>query len=301
VIEGEEGNVGGSYHSQRIRIRIDVELPVEDVAYVARHELCHALDFQTSLADGPQDALDAYAERLYDPEVGGLPWEEDARYRRSEAVARICEVGPVVAAAIAEPCPGELPLLASLGSFAMTEIWAGLPAGPQPELGEPTTTSFQIGSFVSLSLDPTTDPEIVRLVTSDAADHETTDHVDVRTGDRVESAPEPVPTVAEGIVFGPTLERVVPFRAAGWPDRVLVAAWFDIRGFAFGRAEYPEERLLWSDGTGWSAVPVCLPGSPISEEDDPMPWDIFPAQDQVWYAEGDGQEVGWSPVTDGSR
>jgi hypothetical protein len=141
-------------------------------------------------------------------------------------------------------------------------------------------------------------PDTLQLTTYDADHVENTYALDLRSGEQIEPDPDlvTVPSVVEEIVLGHGLESVIPFAATGGPDQALVAAFFEIVAFDFELSDYPRERLLWSRGGSWSAVPLCLPGSWLESEADPVRWEIFTAQDELWYAEGDGQKVWWSPV-----
>jgi hypothetical protein len=286
--------IQGRYRLTSRRVLLHEGLSLENVPSVLRHELCHALDFQTDLARPPHEALEAYAERLYDPEHGALPRDWPARERRSEALANLCEIGPTLASALVTPCHGEPPLLSELGAFAQAQIWRGVEAlVPLP--AEPPV-SFVAGDFERFSLRPSKEPDLIRLELSDTEGWDTAYALDLYTAERLGSGWD-LDLASEEVEEVPphyALEEVHPFRAAGGPQQALVAGLFELEAFGFGSADAPRERLLWSAGDGWAALPLCVPGDWL--EGEPGHWDIFAADDQVWYAEGDGQRVWWSPV-----
>ncbi|MEQ1568345.1 MAG: hypothetical protein ABMA64_22090 [Myxococcota bacterium] len=296
-MEGDDEALGGWYEDGEVRI--DAELPTASVAYVVRHELCHAFDLQTGLADAPHPTLDAYVDRLFDPALGGIDPYGDARARRSEAVARICEVGPLVARALASPCPEDPPLTTSLAAFALTWIWSGLPTGPEVRLGVPIFADGFVGPYRDLWFEPTTDPGRILLTTHDELHETAFHHFELDSGVEVEFDPDLETTTLStgGIEVGPGFERTLPFRAAGVPGASLLAALTNLRGFAVGSAEFPEERLFWSDSAGSAPVPVCLPGVPVHGITDPTLWNIFPADGELWYGEGDGERAWWFAVS----
>jgi hypothetical protein len=293
------GELWGQYRSNTRRVLLDEAMPVEDVSVVVRHELCHALDYQAGLGDKSHEAIDAYAERLSNLPNSGLSRDDPPRQRRSEALARICEVGPTVAAAASVSCPSESPLLVELASFALTEIWLGVPPGPPPVPQEPPVSFAPPDApFLAFELQPTEDPDLLQLEIAHLGEDPPPYTLDLQTGAQVEPEPEvaPADNAEEVVPPGPPLERTFLLEAVGWPDLAAMTVFLDIKAFPIDEPGGPRERMLWWDGERWSAVPLCLSGSWLDFEQDPPQWDLFTAQDQVWYAEGDGQQVWWSPV-----
>lgn len=308
VFEATDEGMAGWYRDRDRRIAIDEELATlyDEAAFmvipgVLRHELCHALDYQTELAAEPHETLDAYADLLFDPQRGAQDWRDDPRSRRSEAFAEICGLGPILAASLAEPCPGESPLLAELASFALSDIWRNVTFGAPPVLVEPLVTSGPFEPFVGVSPKPTNQPDVLRLDVYHTDDSSTPYAVDLHSGEQadLQTDLETVPSVVEGLSLGWALDKSVAFTAAGWPDQALLGT----KGFLLDAfdGEYPDRtrsRLLWFSGEGWSPFPVCPPDEDGSNR---FMWGIFTAQDAVWYAYGDGQVVRWASVMEQSR
>lgn len=294
----EPGTAGLHWRTTR-RIRLAENLPLNEVSTTLRHELCHALDYQAGLADKPDEVLDTYAERLYDPNLGGLEREGGRRQRRSEAVAEICEVGPFVASAAAISCPGDSPLLADLASFAIAEIWRGVPAEPALLPRQPAV-SFEPpdAPFWAFALWPTDDPDLLQLEVATEGEYPPPYTLDLQTGALVEPESEPnvVDSAQDFAEQAPALEKALFLEAVGWPEHTAMVVLLDIEAFPLDVPQSPRERLLTWDGQRWSAVPVCLPGSYLDFETDIPRWDLFTTNGEIWYANADERAVWWSPL-----
>ncbi|MEZ4235454.1 MAG: hypothetical protein R3F59_04690 [Myxococcota bacterium] len=125
-----DDHVDGMYRRTTAQVVLDEALSADVVRIALRHELCHALDWQEGLLDAPDAAFDAAGDLLFSPFGADLPYDEDRRGRRSEALAQVCEVGPFGAVARATRCDGEPEVGAALAAFAWERVWRGAPAVP---------------------------------------------------------------------------------------------------------------------------------------------------------------------------
>jgi hypothetical protein len=276
----------GSYNRRRGRIEVSEAGEVSSTRVVVRHELCHAIADHHDLVEQPVPFLDAIGDAIYaDGGIAADVPNRSARWRRSEALAQLCEGGAVMATALAESCPGEDPDFAAGFRFLLEEVWQEYvePAAPPP-LGGPIASievpawaaEAEVGFGVGvaegedlLHLRYGNESEVVHLLTGQRWD-----------GDfpsRFVSPPEDVP---DGIPPGGYVPETI-----GWEEGPAVAEmWFTIFGPGWNK------RLLWSDGGAWAFVPDgCVTW-------DSQRTDLFAAQGRVWFAWLDGGVASWVPV-----
>jgi hypothetical protein len=272
------------------KIVLDSELELHDVRRIVRHELCHALDYAEDLQAEPNAPFDEYGDLLFDPVSPVLDYEENARGRRSEALARTCEIGPFGAVVLSEPCPGEPPLARELSTWASSHVWSDFALeAPWPEPGPPHATwedplVATEGPLEALSISPAAEPTVLMFSLA-YAERGSQVTVDLHTGEFVnppqlelgEHVTEPPAGLPVGGGF---------YTALGWPSGpggALVD--FPIRSLQGSWAR----RLLASDGGAWALVgDGCL--------DDSIPEAIFTADGELWFAWGDGTGVSWAPM-----
>jgi hypothetical protein len=84
----------GAFSPRTGRIVLADDLTPEDLQDVLGHELCHALDFAEDLVARPVAEFDALGFEVVDPRRGGRPVQGSERFRRREAFAAWCALGP---------------------------------------------------------------------------------------------------------------------------------------------------------------------------------------------------------------
>ncbi|MEZ4237719.1 MAG: hypothetical protein R3F59_16535 [Myxococcota bacterium] len=279
----------GQYDSVHQRVRLDHALHGAVLERVLRHELCHALDFQEDLVADPDPRWDDQVRTLFRLGAVDTAGLDGPRIRRSEAFARYCELGPLVAHALRDPCPEEAPEDTDVFRFLARRVWRASDVPPLPPLGEPHASWVPPQppyTFDVLGLD---DPGRIALRLDSGVD------VSFVTLDLDSGAPVPDPGLAPFLPDAPLpagLEGVCP----------LYADFSSAAGFAAGPAAvvarfwlYPGAsagRVLADDGSGWAPLPGCVP---------PGPSDVFATADgRVWLAWTDGGRIAWAALLEGA-
>jgi hypothetical protein len=260
----------GQFRPSQDDVKLNRDLAIGEVRWVVRHELCHALDYAEGLVEQPSPLFDHLVTQLK-----GQAGPTD-RARRSEVLAEACNVGPFGAEALAtQPCPADPPEAEELFGWIARHVWSEYdPADPAAPLG-PALASGPAPEAGPLSVSPSVEPGLVDVVGLPFA-------VDLHTGEpsgQVPAAgdaanPPPTTTPLGGVV------RL----GVGWPSGPGAA----VVDYTLKSQGPAGSRLVWSDGLDWSPV-GCVDAS-----DD---WDLFTAEDQVWYAWRE-QAVSWTPIGD---
>lgn len=285
----EPRDAAGSTRLHTHAVRLDVDLDDDDVRWVLRHELCHALDFEEDLTTPRIPLLDRFADDLF--AEGGFVEpervENDPRLRRSEALAAACSLGHLVAQAASTPCDDDPPVFADLADWLNERVWTGdLP--PVATWSAVPTATFPTSIVPDhIDVDPTADGGLLLRVRR-TADGSTKllppTLVDLDTG-------APSPSGAYELADAteeepPGLESKMDVDATGWTDGPA-AAW--------GRSD------LWH--LGWSAPHLYVYDSPEAGWRAASPGcalpaqALFPADGRVWAAWAEGESVVWAPVT----
>jgi hypothetical protein len=274
--------VAGLFRRGPARVLLDDSLSPMDVHVMLRHELCHALDHAEGLLDDKTPSFDEYGDILAEKNV--LYAGDGARDRRSEALAHVCETGPLGTVAFATPCTGEPRIGSDLGSWTRSEVWKGFEPPPEgPKLGQPAagTSYAPSGEWQTFDITSTLEPDRVTLHVG-YLDSSAAIEVDVNTGEFASYAdsaassddpPDGLPPASYELAFG-------------WPDGPGGA----VAEFKLPYLLPKALRLLASDGDGWFFV-----GDGCIAEDEGR-WDVFTADGRVWFATGDGTSVEWMPI-----
>lgn len=270
------------------RIRLDPELRGGALQRALRHELCHALDFGEGLMERPDRTFDALVRELFVDDVIDTDGLGGPRYRRSEAFARYCDVGPLAARALSVGCPGDPPEITAAAGYLARRVW-GFPEPPGPGLREPHA------SWTAPAPDPevfdalgTTDPSRIRVLygTPEGLAVHT---LDIDGGQRLDGggaalfAPdEPLP---EGLADLCPLSGDPP-SGAGWSGGPAAAR---VRLGLYGVGTAP--RILATDGEGWAPIADgCVPYGPAA---------LFATPDrELWLAWVDERTVSWAPLSE---
>jgi hypothetical protein len=277
------GRVVGRYVPLPDRIEIDPDVRGPLLERVVRHELCHALDFDEDLVTRPHPVWDALVLRLFHlgrVDAAGL---EGPRNRRSEAFAQFCDLGPLLAQALADGCPGDPADVDYAAAWILHTVWRewDVPRfpGPGPAVASWTAPSAALfdDEFGVLGLE---DPNLIRVAWGEA-------RVDLS---RAEGAPVdgPYPVVAPQEELPRGLVGLCPlsgfsYAGAGWSDGPA-AVLFGIDVYA-GLAT---PRVLANDGGRWAWVEGCV---------DAEHADVFVTSDhRIWLATVDDGTVQWTPL-----
>jgi hypothetical protein len=273
----------GTFSPVSFRVRLESGLQGFELERVLRHELCHALDYTEGLVAEPDPAFDALVHDLF--VLGAVDTEglEGPRNRRSEAFARFCEKGPLIAEALSSACPGEPDEVTEVAATLVRQVW---PAWERPQ-SSPIPGRVH-ASWTAPAPDPEefgviglADPSQIRVQYGSARVD-----LDLESGrppDRGASPPfAPQEELPEG------LDGLCPMYGylsdgAGWaegPAAALVR--FDLyEGSAVAR-------VLAADGGAWGPVHGC-----VSHQHT----DLFATADhRLWLAWVDGATVSWVPL-----
>lgn len=277
-------NLNGRYYRAWKAVDLDETLEPDQVRLSLRHELCHALDRSDELMDD-LSLFQAFGDSLYDREQGHLDSHASRRGRRSEALAVLCESGPLGAAALSTPCPGD-PDVADLFEYVASEVWAAYEP-PTPSLGTAVVTAAYVGEpWTSFDIEPTASPERVDLTTVTGT-LEVLVQLDLATGDRILGEWADIGSTVVDVPDALPPEGEV-HSLVGWSTGP-VAGVIDLA--VRGQGDFME-RMLWYDGDRWTTVPdECMALDRAQTE-------FFTADDRVWYAWGDGLTVSWAPLGD---
>jgi hypothetical protein len=273
----------GRFARSRSRITIDEQLDPSLVRGVLRHELCHAIDYAEDLAEEQPDLLDRLADGLYAGGVLPVDAQGGRRSRRSEALARFCELGPFAARALAEPCPGDAADGTAVMDWLSDTLWTGWqPSATPPPLPGPHA-SWQAGwdpGGDGFGVRSTEDPLVVEISLGAAVEP---GHLQVTLEDGSPASGDlPLGVLADapppGLPEGATVSL-----ARGWHDGPGAAV---VSYDLYHLGDSPG-RLIWSGGKGWAAV---QDGCVAADHD------LFTTDDDVWLAWVDGTDVSWTPI-----
>lgn len=287
IFKDLNGEYDGHYYRALDQVVVRNGLDPRRVRDVVRHELCHALDDAEDLLDAPEAVFDQFGERVSEPEPGLFDPLQSARRRRSEALARTCEIGPLGALTLSKPCPGEPALGAALAAWVFARVWTDFePEPPWPAPGPAHVVweapEMQIDEpFKGLIASPTAQPAVI-LVELSYPSFNYKIALDLHTGENVSGAQlEHLPSESAppaDLPVGAIYRAIV-----GWPSGPAGA----LLGFPISGLDEPWKlRLLVSDGGPWSLADGCV-GESAS---------LFTADGELWYAHGDGQHVQWTAL-----
>lgn len=149
--------------ARRHRVWLDPALSADEVPGTLRHELCHVLDFVEGLSEQRPELFDAFAEGLFDPDIGDIPARliPESINQRMEAFAQFCDLGALSAAMLSVPCEGETGIAADATSFIAHSVWSSF------EMNEVALQPRPIVSFQNdwtpdmLSFDATRQPDVL--------------------------------------------------------------------------------------------------------------------------------------------
>jgi hypothetical protein len=266
--------------SDHIRLEPDLQGPLLERAL--RHELCHALDFAEELMVGPDETFDALILdlfRLGSIDTGGLG---GPRYRRSEAFASYCDMGPLVAHALSSACPGEPEAVTEAAAYLTSRVWKTWdPPAAHPGPGAPhaswTAPAPDPGEFGVMGL---ADPAQIRVLYG-------TSLVDLGLDDGLPrgealQAFAPQEELPEGLsglcpLYGSLSDGV------GWSEGPAAAL---VRFRLYDTSAVA--RILATDGGAWGLAEGCVPQ---------VYTDLFTTADhRLWLAWVDGSTVSWAPL-----
>ncbi|MEQ1568570.1 MAG: hypothetical protein ABMA64_23230 [Myxococcota bacterium] len=273
----------GAYDVGSRTVTLVPQLPVAEIPRVLRHELCHALDFQEGLLARPDPLWDSVADDLFaSGRVDPAPYTT-ARLRRAETLATYCGEGPWWSELTSSECADDPVQVRDLGQRLREDVW--IDAAPMATTPQVVAAGRWPSGILadSLVVDPTEDPEVVRLRAS-RGDVNAWAAVRLAGGEPVfaydlsNDAANPA-VVADGWDLSPPALRV------GWESGPSVAfASLDL--YAYGAAT----RVLRTDVDGaWERVgDGCAPA--VSA--------LFAAQERAWLGWTAGETVWWGPITE---
>jgi hypothetical protein len=276
------GDATGTFNAVTDVIRMEPYLEGPPLERVLRHELCHALDFAEGLMEGPHPTFDPLIHDLF--MLGAIDTDglEGPRYRRSEAFARYCDLGPFVGHALIAACPGEPDEVNDATAYLSREVWQTWEPPPS-QRGPAVHARWQAPSPdpVAFGVLGLSDPSQIRIQYG-------TERVDVglddglpRSGSTLFAPQEKLPAGVSHLcpVYGALLD------GTGWsegPAAVLVR--FEL----YREAATP--RILTMDGGEWTRVAGCFPQEHI---------DLFSTADgRLWLAWVEDSTVSWAPLLD---
>lgn len=270
-VEFDTATPGGSYTNWSRIVRLSSTLEAGWVRIFVRHELAHALDYQQSDLSFTLPALQALAEEL--------PTGDDGEGGQREAFARACEIGPFGALVVAAGDCGIDPTVASVGRWLSTTVWRDYPPPEWVDRGVVEATYRDGPTYGYYWMYPTARADRIGLELVGPFDPLQVT-LDLHTGAVAEAVPfEPIDTAPPMLTEG---WLMVDRR--GWPDGPgvgMVLPQFD----PVGRLPL---RLAWFDGDRWHPVNGCVDGTRV--------WSLFTAENRVWFAEGDWQNIWWTPI-----
>lgn len=274
----------GSVNQRSLRITLDASLFGDDLAFVARHELGHALDFAEALLERPDPLFDDLADELVEADlIESVDDYPTARLRRSEMFAVAVALGPLPTQLAATACPGDDPRGTELGEWMAQRVWGGERVG-EAQLGDEARWNGLHYLPDRLAVEPTIDPEVIDVWPIDELPGDGLSDqraaVSWRTGVPVDPAPEG-DTEPRG---GPAVTDLWVRTRAGWDGG---PAGLTVELPTVPMVERPALRWLHSDGTTWATVEGGCPEGPA---------DWFTADGAVWLAVAGADHVRWARV-----
>lgn len=291
VVRFEESVDRGRIRVHSHLVTLDDDLPPEDVRWILRHELCHALDDAEDLV-GESALFDDLAEGFFaddDPDAVDDAYPTDRR-KRGEALATFCSLGALPTHALRTGCRTEPDVLPELADWLMDEVWRAFPER-DVAWDRDGAQGWQSTQFPnSLSVRATGSPE---------------GGIRIRVW-RLEESDTPYETVVVGLhdgkpvdLFGMDVwvEPLAPEAPAGLADDLSsesLLGWPDGAGAALGRVDLwhlgpSQPRLFATDASGeWASAD---PGCPLAHQQ------LFTAEGAVWTAWVDGTTVRWAKLS----
>lgn len=268
----------GLYQEARRRISLHDGLPDDQVARILRHELCHALEHQHGVVDDPVPVLDAFGAWLYAPEGADLPDRPSARGRRAEALAELCEMGPLRAWALTLPCPKDPPRAEPAYGWVDANVWRAWDRPEVHPLGEPVASWVADRPFATATVTATDAPGRLGIVLRHADGAVELHGAELWTGAPAapgEALGPPAAPEGSGAVWG--LDGGPLLSVVAFPG---LRRWFEVPA---------EPRLVLDDGEDHTLVAGACLRSVVA-------WNVFYLESRFWYAWADGATVSWAPL-----
>jgi hypothetical protein len=268
----------GLYQEAPRRVSIAVDLPTEEVARIVRHELCHAVDHQLALLGDPVPVLDAFGDWLYAPEGAGIPDAGNDRSRRAEAMAELCEMGPLRAWALTRPCPADPSLAREAYGWVYDNVWRAWEPPERRALEDPTVSFVAPRPFTDAIVTATDVPNRLNIVLQHAGGNVVLYGAELLSGQPASpGAPLTPPSAPDGsgAIWGTSDGRLLSVLA--FPG---LRSWFGVPA---------EPRLTQIDADVTHLVEDACLGHGVS-------WNVFYVDWRFWFAWTDGQTVSWAPL-----
>jgi len=294
-------DASGFYYGPTARIQVSADLSPSEIRETLRHELCHAVDFQGNLLDGPQPVFDTLAtsidgdedHALHDAVVG-----RSNRTMRAELLAYVCQQAPLGTALLAKPCPDESSEYSEVAEWINDHIWTGNPdvspvashvqSSSVVEWGSPAgvSTLVILGSenedaafIVALSSDPLVSEAYVSPIDGTAVAQFADPTLESIEAGYSISAPVGAPEI--GVFDSISVDDIHAVSEGGTTLRLVEGLWKADLGGLFA------PHLIAESGDGWSVVEDACPSRVNS---------VFAADGQLYLGWADASRVLMVPI-----